>query len=77
MFARRHAEAHRSRARAESLLRYNLYIDSMPTEDIPPLTNEQVGHGHSPTRPYWHWHSLTRPCSVAVFPWCTGCAAHT
>lgn len=41
-FARRHAEAHRSRARAESLLRYNLYVDSMPTDDIPPLTNEQV-----------------------------------
>ncbi|EFJ44217.1 dynein heavy chain 2, partial [Volvox carteri f. nagariensis] len=42
VFARRYAEAHRSRARAESLLRYNLYIDSMPTDDIPPLTNEQV-----------------------------------
>ncbi|KAG2439747.1 hypothetical protein HYH02_010624 [Chlamydomonas schloesseri] len=42
LFARRHAEAHRSRARAESLLRYNLYVDSMPTDDIPPLTNEQV-----------------------------------
>ncbi|GLI62391.1 hypothetical protein VaNZ11_005010 [Volvox africanus] len=42
LFARRHADAHRSRARAESLLRYNLYIDSMPTDDIPPLTNEQV-----------------------------------
>ncbi|KXZ54227.1 hypothetical protein GPECTOR_5g319 [Gonium pectorale] len=41
-FARRHADAHRSRARAESLLRYNLCVDSMPTDDIPPLTNEQV-----------------------------------
>jgi dynein heavy chain len=42
VFARRHAEAHASRRRAESLLRYNLYIDSMPMEDIPPLTSEQV-----------------------------------
>ncbi|GLC56009.1 hypothetical protein PLESTB_001054700 [Pleodorina starrii] len=42
LFARRHADAHRSRSRAESLLRYNLYVDSMPTDDIPPLTNEQV-----------------------------------
>ena len=38
----RYAEAHASRARAESLLRYSLYVDSMPTEDIPPLTTEQV-----------------------------------
>ncbi len=46
LFAKRYAEAHSSRARAESLLRYNLYVDSMPTEDIPPLTTEQVGpHG--------------------------------
>lgn len=46
-FAQRHVDAHRSRARAESLLRYNLYVDSMPTEDIPPLTNEQVSRGES------------------------------
>ena len=43
VFARRHADAHRGRARAESLLRYNLYIDCMPTEDVPPLPAEQVG----------------------------------
>lgn len=42
VFAKRHAEAHASRSRAESLLRYNLYIDSMPMEDIPPLSTEQV-----------------------------------
>ena len=42
VFARRHADAHASRGRAESLLRYNLYIDCMPTEDIPPLSTEQV-----------------------------------
>lgn len=64
VFARRHAEAHRSRARAESLLRYNLYIDSMPTEDIPPLTNEQVGQWHSPTRP----HSIAFARCTAVHP---------
>jgi len=42
VFARRHVDAHANRARAESLLRYNLYIDCMPTEDIPPLSTEQV-----------------------------------
>jgi dynein heavy chain len=42
VFARRHADAHAARRRAESLLRYNLYVDSMPMEDIPPLTSEQV-----------------------------------
>lgn len=42
IFARRHIDAHASRARAESLLRYNLFLDSMPTEDIQPLSTEQV-----------------------------------
>lgn len=42
VFARRHADAHASRGRAESLLRYNLYIDCMPTEGIPLLSTEQV-----------------------------------
>ncbi|KAF5829735.1 dynein heavy chain, N-terminal region 2-domain-containing protein [Dunaliella salina] len=42
VFARRHVDAHANRGRAESLLRYNLYIDCMPTEDIPPLSTEQV-----------------------------------
>lgn len=42
VFARRFAQAHSSRARAESLLRYSLYIDSMPMEDLQPLTPEQV-----------------------------------
>jgi len=30
VFAQRHAEAHAARLKAESLLRYHLYIDSMP-----------------------------------------------
>ncbi|KAJ9531690.1 hypothetical protein QJQ45_021840, partial [Haematococcus lacustris] len=42
VFAQRHAEAHASRLRAESLLRYHLYVDSMPVEDLAPLTTEQV-----------------------------------
>lgn len=42
VFARRHADAYSARARAESMMRYNLYIDSMPTDDIPPLPSEQV-----------------------------------
>eukprot|EP00798_Chlamydomonas_sp_ICE-L_P016863 gene16863-23131_t len=41
-FASRYAEAHTSRARAEALLRYSLYVDSMPTEDMPTLSTEQI-----------------------------------
>jgi dynein heavy chain len=39
---RRFADAHRQRARAESLLRYSLFVDCMPTDDLPGLTSEQV-----------------------------------
>jgi len=42
VFSRRVGEAYAARARAMSMLRYSLYIDSMPTEDIPPLTVEQI-----------------------------------
>ena len=42
VFAKRFADAHATRARAEALLRYSLYVDSMPMEDLPPLTTEQV-----------------------------------
>lgn len=42
LFAKRVAEAHQLRKRAESLLRYNLYVDSMPTDDIPGLSPEQI-----------------------------------
>lgn len=42
VFARRFADAHERRARSESLLRYSLYVDSMPMEDLPALTTEAV-----------------------------------
>lgn len=42
VFARRYAEAVKASLRAEALMRYSLFVDSMPMEDIPPLTNEQV-----------------------------------
>mgnify|MGYP000067473068 CR=1 FL=1 len=41
-FARRVAVAHQSRREAEALLRYNLYVDCMPTDDTPQLNTEQV-----------------------------------
>lgn len=41
-FARRVASAHQSRREAEALLRYNLYVDCMPTDDTPQLNTEQV-----------------------------------
>lgn len=41
-FARRVANAHKSRREAEALLRYNLYVDCMPTDDTPQLSTEQV-----------------------------------
>ena len=52
VFAKRYTDANASRARAESLLRYSLYIDSMPIDDLPPVSTEQVwvdsgiGTGH-------------------------------
>eukprot|EP00959_Pyramimonas_sp_CCMP1952_P475418 9504169-Pyramimonas_sp.AAC.4 len=42
MFARRVAEASQLRDWVESMLRYNFLIDSMPTDDLPGLTSEQV-----------------------------------
>eukprot|EP00163_Fabomonas_tropica_P031148 TRINITY_DN730_c1_g1_i6.p1 TRINITY_DN730_c1_g1~~TRINITY_DN730_c1_g1_i6.p1 ORF type:complete len:4200 (+),score=1431.71 TRINITY_DN730_c1_g1_i6:1002-12602(+) len=41
-FARRVASAHAGRQEAEALLRYNLYVDSMPTDEIPPLDSTQI-----------------------------------
>ncbi len=41
-FAARVAEAHAARRRAEAVLRYNLYVDCMPTEDMAALDTEQV-----------------------------------
>lgn len=42
LYSKRLARAVRERRQAEMFLRYNFYIDSMPTEDIPPLMAEQV-----------------------------------
>ncbi len=42
VFAKRFADASAGRARAESLLRYSLFIDSMPIEDLPPISSEQA-----------------------------------
>eukprot|EP00762_Andalucia_godoyi_P002130 ANDGO_02526.mRNA.1 Dynein-1-beta heavy chain len=41
-FADRVAFAHHARAQAEAVLRYNLYIDNMPTDDIPPMPERQI-----------------------------------
>lgn len=42
VYARRFAEAHQSRNEAEAAMRYELCVDSMPTDDLPHLTTEQV-----------------------------------
>ena len=47
VFARRFGDAGAARDRAESMLRYSLYIDSMPIDDLPPVSTEQV----CPTEP--------------------------
>jgi dynein heavy chain len=46
IFAKRYTDAVAARARAESLLRYSLFIDSMPIEDLPPISTEQVNTDH-------------------------------
>ena len=40
-FARRVAEVHKQRNYAESLIKYNFYIDNMPTEEINTLDSDQ------------------------------------
>ena len=47
VFAKRYADASAGRARAESMLRYSLYIDSMPIEDLPPVSTDQVRNYHA------------------------------
>lgn len=42
VFAQRVAHAHRQRNYADSLIRYNYYVDNMPTQEIPELDVEQV-----------------------------------
>eukprot|EP00741_Cyanophora_paradoxa_P002452 tig00000076_g2377.t1 len=41
-FANRVASAHRARSQAEADLRYHLFIDGMPTDEIPQLSTEQT-----------------------------------
>ncbi|KAF0975040.1 hypothetical protein FDP41_005793 [Naegleria fowleri] len=41
-FARRVAHAHKSRKIAESLIRYYLYIEHMPIDEVSPLSEEQM-----------------------------------
>lgn len=42
VFAQRVVKAHHARKEAESLLRYNLYVDSMPSDEITPIAEERV-----------------------------------
>eukprot|EP01022_Parablepharisma_sp_SALTPOND_P028499 TRINITY_DN71064_c2_g1_i1.p1 TRINITY_DN71064_c2_g1~~TRINITY_DN71064_c2_g1_i1.p1 ORF type:complete len:4083 (+),score=665.19 TRINITY_DN71064_c2_g1_i1:2435-14683(+) len=42
VFANRFAGAYYRRAYADSLIRYNYYIENMPTDEIPELSNEQI-----------------------------------
>jgi dynein heavy chain len=42
VYTRRLTAAVKERQRAEAVLRYNFFIDSMPTEGIPPLMTEQI-----------------------------------
>ena len=42
-FAERVARAHESRKTAEALIRYNLYVDCMPTDEIAQLDSQQIG----------------------------------
>ncbi|GMH32802.1 hypothetical protein BSKO_00636 [Bryopsis sp. KO-2023] len=41
-FSKRVAAAYKQRRKAESLAKYNLYVDSMPMDDITPLTVETI-----------------------------------
>jgi hypothetical protein len=41
-YAIRRYGAYSARVEAVKMLRYHLFVDSMPTEDIPPLTVEQI-----------------------------------
>jgi len=42
VFARRVAHAHMSRAKTEALLRYHLYIDCMPTDEMAELDSDSI-----------------------------------
>ena len=42
VFTRRVAHAHMSRAKTEALLRYHLYVDCMPTDEMAELDSDSV-----------------------------------
>jgi dynein heavy chain len=42
LFAKRFRKAFESRAYADSLIRYNYYIENMPTHQIPEIDNDQI-----------------------------------
>jgi dynein heavy chain len=42
IFAERVAKAHQERLYADSLIRYNYFIDNMPIQELPELDSEQV-----------------------------------
>ena len=42
VFARRVAHAHMSRSKTEALLRYHLYIDCMPTDEMAELDSDSL-----------------------------------
>lgn len=41
-FTKRFKKAYQSRIYADSIIRYNYYIENMPTHQIPEVDNEQV-----------------------------------
>jgi dynein heavy chain len=42
IFARRFKQAYQNRINADSLIKYNYYIENMPTHQIPEIDNEEV-----------------------------------
>jgi len=42
LFAKRFKKASESRDYADSLIRYNYYIENMPTHQIPEIDNDQI-----------------------------------
>ena len=49
-FAKRFAHAYHTRVVADSLLKYNFYIENMPTHQIPEISNDQVNRMLSMTQ---------------------------
>ena len=49
-FSQRFLKAYQTRAKADSLLKYNFYIENMPTHQIPEIDNEEVNRILSKTQ---------------------------